>query len=135
MPDANEQAAAAAPPAPTDDAAPGPTLEQTFAAEDRDRAWASGHERELRDRLSALPSAPVTIAGLECRTTQCRITITARDDAAIGAYTGLLEEPAGLHGWAEMMILEGVTVLPGGERQTRIYARFARPQADDNAPK
>ncbi len=135
MPDASEQAVAPPSPAPADDAAPAPTLEQTFAAEDRDRAWAPGHERALRERLGALPPAPVTVAPPECRTTQCRLTITAKDDAAIGAFVGLLEEPTGLHGWAEMIILEGVTALPNGDRQTRVYARFVRPQADDNAPK
>jgi hypothetical protein len=135
MPDANDQAVAAPPPvAAVDDAAPAPSLDETFTAEDRDTSWAPGRERELRDRLAALPPSAVTIAPPECRAQQCRITITAHDDAAIGTFVGMLEEPTGLHGWAEMMVLEAVTTLPSGERRARIYARFARPE-DPSSPK
>lgn len=126
VPDASDQAVAAPPPAPVEDAPPAPSLDETFTVEERDRTWAPGRERELHDRLRALPSTGVIVSAPECRTDQCRVTITARDDAPIGTFIGELEEPSGLQGWADMLVLEGITQLPTGERQARVYVRFNR---------
>lgn len=135
MPDASEAPVPAIPPPPVEDAAPAPSLDQTFVAEERDRAWAPDHENQMRTRLGALASGGVAVSAPECRTAQCRITLTAADDAAIGRYVAQLEEPGGFAGWAEMIVLEGVTATADGRRQTRVYAHFGRPDLGAREPK
>jgi len=110
------------------DAAPHPSLDDEFVAEKRDAGWASEHEHEIKKRLAALAAAGaaegIALESTECRARQCRITFTAGDETAIGRYAARLEEDGGLYGYAHLLVLEGMTTTPSGQRRERIYARF-----------
>lgn len=107
------------------DAAEHASLAEDFEAERRDPAWATAHEREIDRRLAALPADGIALERSECRAHECRITLTAVDDAALGRYIGHLESDAdGLYGYAQLIVLEAVTSTPDGRRRERVYARF-----------
>jgi hypothetical protein len=106
------------------DAAPQPSLADGFEAERREPSWATAHEREIDRRLGALPAEGIALDRTECREHQCRITITAENDAALGRFIGQLEGDGGLYGYAQMMVLETVTTTSDGKRRERVYARF-----------
>jgi hypothetical protein len=113
------------PGAPEPDAPPHPSLANGFDSEPRDASFADAHEREIERRIAKLePPDGVTVAPTECRVDQCRITFTAPDDRALGRFVGRLESSDALGGYAQLMILEGITDTSDGKRQQRVYARF-----------
>ena len=123
-PDQEPIPGSAAPPPVIVDAAPHPSLADDFAAEPIDQAFASAHKREIDQRLASMQVDGVTLDGVECRAHQCRISITGADESAIGRYIAKLEDDGGLYGYAQMIVLEGLTDLPDGRRHMRVYARF-----------
>ena len=112
---------------PSPDAAPPahPALANAFDAESRDDGWADEHEREIGRRLGAIHVDGVTLDKTECKSDTCRISFTAADDHALGNYLHKLESPDALNGYAQMMVMEGITDTDDGKRQERVYARFA----------
>ncbi len=103
-----------------------------FAQEARDDAWAVEHERELTLRLRGIVAElagrakRVDIDAIECRRTQCQVTVHARDAAALGALYGALESPAGLIGWADNLLLAPVETAADGQVTTQVTATFER---------
>lgn len=121
------------PPVAEQPAAPLPRLpapgEFSFDAEVRDPAWADEQEKELTLRLQKLMgTVPVKfdIDGIECRRTLCRIAMRARDAASLGKVYGALEEPTGLLGWADHLLLETVITEDDGRVRTGVLAVFER---------
>jgi type IV secretory pathway VirB10-like protein len=101
----------------------------SFDAEVRDPAWADEQEKELTLRLQKLMgTVPVKfdIDGIECRRTLCRIAMRARDAASLGKVYGALEEPTGLLGWADHLLLETVITEDDGRVRTGVLAVFER---------
>jgi hypothetical protein len=115
------------PTTPTPDAAPPahPALANGFDAESRDDGWADDHEREIGRRLAKVHVDGVALDKVECKSDQCRIAFTAADDHALGTYLHKLESADALQGYAQMMVMEGITDTDDGKRQERVYARFA----------
>lgn len=101
----------------------------SFEAEVRDPAWADEHEKELTLRLQQLMGTlPVKfdVDRVECRRTLCRIGMRARDSASLGKVYGALEEPTGLLGWADHLLLETVITEDDGRVRTGVLAVFER---------
>jgi len=113
----------AAPPPVIVDAAPHPSLADDFAAEPIDPSFASSHKREVDQRLAQITVEGVTLDGVECRAHQCRISISGADESVIGKYIARLEDDGGLYGYAQMIVLEGITENATGKHM-HIYARF-----------
>ncbi len=120
--------ASGAPPGEVAGAAPSRAFEQ----EDRDATWAVEQERELTLRLRrivddlAAHGTPVDVDAIECRRTQCRVGLHARDAAGLGRLYGRLESDQGFHGWADALLLGGVETAPDGQVTTRVTALFER---------
>jgi hypothetical protein len=112
---------------PPPDAAPPahPALANGFDTESRDDGWADEHEREIGRRLAKIHIDGVALDKVECKSDQCRIAFTAADEHALGTYLHKLESPDALNGYAQMMVMEGITDTDDGRKQERVYARFA----------
>lgn len=124
--------ASGAPPGEVPGAAPGLAPSRAFEQEDRDATWAVEQERELTLRLRrivddlAAHGTPVDVDAIECRRTQCRVGLHARDAAGLGRLYGRLESDQGFHGWADALLLGGVETAPDGQVTTRVTALFER---------
>lgn len=105
----------------TPDAAP-PTALELFSAEPRDERWAPRTEAELRKRLR--PIAAIASDDIECRSRQCRISITGTKDA-VGDAISDLEGPRGLHGYAEHVVLTAPERRADGTVVLRAFVQFA----------
>jgi hypothetical protein len=101
-----------------------PSLAEQFAAEPLEPTWAVDHEHEIDRRLGALPGAGIVLEPTECRSRQCRVSITADDDATLGHFIARFQETAGLRGYAHMIVLEAITTADSGRRRERVYVRF-----------
>ena len=102
-----------------------PALANGFDSESRDDGWADDHEREIGRRLAKVHVDGVALDKVECKSDQCRIAFTAADEHALGTYLHKLESADALQGYAQMMVMEGITDTDDGKRQERVYARFA----------
>ncbi len=101
----------------------------SFEAEVRDPAWADEHEKELTLRLQKMMGTvevKFDVDAVECRRTLCRIGMRARDSASLGKVYGALEEPTGLLGWADHLLLETVITEDDGRVRTGVLAVFER---------
>lgn len=104
----------------------------TFAAEARDGVWADEQERELTLRVRKIvgdlqkTGKTVDVTGVECRRSLCKLTLHAPDSATLGGLYGKLEEPSGLLGWADHILLEAVVVGDDGRVKTDVLAVFER---------
>ncbi|MCL4227258.1 MAG: hypothetical protein KJZ91_22575 [Myxococcales bacterium] len=111
---------------------PGAPPSRAFEQEDRDATWALEQERELTLRLRrivddlAAHGTPVDVDAIECRRTQCRVGLHARDAAGLGRLYGRLESDQGFHGWADALLLGGVETASDGQVTTRVTALFER---------
>jgi hypothetical protein len=103
-----------------------------FEDETRDAVWADEQERELTLRVRKIVGdlsklgKKLDITGIECRRTLCRMTLLAPDAATLGTMYGALEEPSGLLGWADHLLLEAVTTEDDGRVRTGVLAVFER---------
>lgn len=94
---------------------------ESYAAQDRDPAWARATESEIRARLAKLR---VPLEAVECRHDRCELTL-AGDTEAISDALAQLETRAGLNGFARSIQL--TAPVPQGDRLTlRAYALFDR---------
>jgi hypothetical protein len=97
--------------------------EDTFSEEERDAAWASQTEPELRKRWKAIRGGK--LQSVECKKTQCKLVVTGpQQDLAMAIAD--LEGPRGLHGYAENVLLSNPTVAADGTVMLRIYVKFER---------
>jgi hypothetical protein len=102
---------------------PAPTAEDTFSEEERDTAWASQTEPELKKRWKAIRGGK--LESVECKKTQCKLVVTGpQQDLAMAIAD--LEGPRGLHGYAENVLLTAPTQNADGTIVLRIYAKFER---------
>jgi hypothetical protein len=103
-----------------------------FEQEGREAGWASEQEKELTLRLRtivdglAAGGTPIDIDAIECRATQCRVGIHARDAAALGRMYAQLETTDGLYGWADNLLLLPVETAPDGQVTANVIASFER---------
>ncbi|HUJ58520.1 MAG TPA: hypothetical protein VLX92_08510 [Kofleriaceae bacterium] len=97
---------------------PDATTQQRFAAEPVDPRWAQDTERDVHQRLQAVPLAPE----VECRSTQCRITVVGSD----AQLAHLLDQLAPLHAIAKTILLTAPEKLADGRTALHAYARFER---------
>ncbi len=103
-----------------------------FERELRDTGWANEQEKELTlrlrgvvDRLAARDT-PIDIDAIECRHSQCKVVVHARDAAALGQFYAALETSEGLYGWADNLLLAPVETAPDGSVTTHVVALFER---------
>jgi hypothetical protein len=102
---------------------PTPTAEDTFSEEERDAAWASQTEPELKKRWKNIRGGK--LESVECKKTQCKVVVTGpQQDLAMAIAD--LEGPRGLHGYAENVLLTAPTQNADGTIVLRIYAKFER---------
>lgn len=94
----------------------------TFAGQDRDLAWAPTTEAEIKRRFTAIRGA--RLESTECRQDQCMIVIAGTQDD-LGNTLAAIEEPRGLHGFAETILLTAPEQR-NGQLVLRAYAKFAR---------
>jgi hypothetical protein len=99
-----------------------PSADETFAAQDRDAAWAPKTESEIKRRLGNIRGAHLDRA--ECRQDQCLLVI-AGTQAELSKTLAAIDEPGGLHGFAENILLTGPEEKDG-KLVLRAYAKFAR---------
>lgn len=99
-----------------------------FEAEDRDEAWASPREAEVRVRAGrVLADAAVAIGDVECRSRSCRFSIAADDPAVVArAIERLGDETGGFYRYADQMTIETAEPGEGGPRRVNVYLRFTR---------
>jgi hypothetical protein len=94
--------------------------------------WAEEQERELTLRVRKIVGdlskrgKRVDVTGVECRRTLCRMSLHAPEAAALGSLYGALEEPGGLLGWADHILLEAVVTDDDGRVRTGVLAVFER---------
>ncbi len=81
--------------------------------------------RRVVDELAGR-GTPIDVDAIECRRTQCRVAIHARDAAGLGRFYGSLESTDGLYGWADNLLLGDVDTAPDGQVTTRVTAVFDR---------
>jgi hypothetical protein len=95
-----------------------PSARAQFDAEPRDEAWAAATEQAIAERLTRL--AP----RVECRSAQCRVTVTAANQPGISRLIDALEAPTGLRGLASSMLIDVVGSRPDGTHELVVYARI-----------
>jgi hypothetical protein len=116
-------------PTPTPTAPPPPTASATaatpesFAAQQRDPAWAGKTENELRNRIPKLGTAQLEAA--ECRHDQCQLTLGGSQDD-VAAILARLESPTkGITNFAKSVMLTAPE-QQGDKLVIRAYAQFER---------
>lgn len=103
----------------------------------REVGWANEQEKEMTLRLRgivdglAARETPIDIDAIECRQSQCRVAVHAKDEAALGRFYAALETPEGLYGWADNLLLAPVDIAPDGQVTTHVIAFFEREPTGD----
>jgi hypothetical protein len=95
-------------------------------AEQRDDAWAAEREAELEAPLGAIATEVGVGIAVACGTRTCRIRVEASDPGALGATLSRLEEPGGLHGIADTMVVGKTTTLDDGRIAVDVDAVWDR---------
>ena len=81
--------------------------------------------RRLIDDLTRRGSI-VDVDAIECRRSLCRVTLRAKDVAALSALYGAIESEQGLDGWADNVLLASVEAADDGQVKTSVTAVFDR---------
>ena len=100
-----------------------PSPAQIYASENRDDAWATQTEAEIRRRFQTIRGAKLDAA--DCRATRCSITVSG-SEAEVGTTIADLEGDRGLHGYAENVLLTVPEKRPNGSIVLRAIASFRR---------
>lgn len=117
----SEPAPTTAPPPPT--ASASAATPESFAAQQRDPAWAGKTENELRNRIPKLGTAQLEAA--ECRHDQCQLTLGGSQDD-VAAILARLESPTkGITNFAKSVMLTAPE-QQGDKLVIRAYAQFER---------
>lgn len=117
----SEPAPAPAPPRPAP--TPSSATPESFAAQQRDPAWAGKIESELRTRIPKLGTAQLEAA--ECRHDQCLLTLGGSQDD-VTAILARLESPTkGITNFAKSVMLTAPE-QQGDKLVIRAYAQFER---------
>ena len=99
-----------------------PTAHQVFMSESPDPAWKQATEHRLHEKLAHLAHVPSQI---ECRSTQCRITVVGSQQD-LAASIDELQGESGLLSMAQSMVLTAPENLADGKLALDAYARFDR---------
>jgi hypothetical protein len=101
-----------------------PSHRDVFATQTRDPSWARTTESEIKKRFRAL-STGTTLDAIDCRATQCELTIAGATDDVSAAFAKL-ESPQGLGDFAESLLLSTPEPRDNGTMRVRVYAMFTR---------
>ena len=99
---------------------------QEWGAEPRDDRWADETERELGARVGPIAEELGVRHVVGCRTERCAVTLFADTEYALGTVIARLEEPDGLSGYAEQIVLGAAEVADDGSYVLTLYADFTR---------
>ena len=100
-------------------------VDQQFATEARDPAWANTIETELRKRVGVIHD--VHVDATDCHATLCKLVITGSQGAIATAIDELQTEKRGLRNWASRWTLTAPEKR-GEQLALTAYVRFERPQ-------
>jgi hypothetical protein len=94
--------------------------------EARDEGWAAEAEGELGARLEEIGEAVGVRVTVSCRTRRCEVRAVAGSEQALAAALARFEEPGGLYGYADGMVVGAIEPVPGGTYQLTVFAEFDR---------
>jgi hypothetical protein len=100
----------------------GKSAQAVFEAESRETVWAGEAETEIKSRLKLRAGK---VEAVECRQSQCRLTI-AGSKTDVGKAIADLEGHRGLHGYAKNVLLTAPEEKSDGTLVLRAYALFDR---------
>ncbi|MCB9561363.1 MAG: hypothetical protein H6709_19165 [Kofleriaceae bacterium] len=104
-------------------------LASSFDAEPDDPAWATAIEPDVRARAAAaVADAGARFGEVRCRSQRCRITADGDEDA-VGRAIARLEEPGGLAGLADALVVAATEPTADGGLHLVVYAYFERDPA------
>jgi hypothetical protein len=96
-----------------------PHLDEAFAAEAEDKAWASATEQ-------AIKAVAPELTGIECHQTQCQAVVTAASPDALAQLTDKLQGPDALPSTDAQNVLLTAPVTGDGKTSMTIYIRYDR---------
>ena len=100
----------------------GKSAAAVFEAEQRDNDWAPDTEGQIKQRLKLRAG---TVESIECRQSQCRLSIGG-NETEVGKAIADLEGHRGLHGYAKNVLLTAPEKKPDGTITLHAYALFDR---------
>ncbi len=105
-----------------------PAPNTAFEAQDRDAAWASNTEGDIRARVRQLRGGKLD--AVECRQDQCLLTMSGSEEE-ISRSISELETQAGLRDYADHILLTGPEPRDG-KLSIKVYASFDRRAKPEN---
>ncbi len=105
-----------------------PAPNTAFESQDRDAAWASETEGDIRGRLRYLRGGKLD--SVECRQDQCVLTMSGSEQD-VSRSIAELETQAGLRDYADHILLTGPEQRDG-KMSIKIYASFDRRTKPEN---
>lgn len=100
-------------------APPPPSLPEVFDQEQEDKDWATNTEK-------GIAAVAPELKNVECRTTECKGTLTAASPDELMKLTDKLQEPDGLPSTDAKNILLAGAPADGGTSTITVYVRYER---------